>query len=121
MTPTCPVCSKESVLVNGREIYPHRPDLYSLKFYRCENHTEYYVGCHKGTTNALGVLANKEHRNLKMKCHKIFDPLWKSKKHSRNGLYKKLSQEMNISIDKTHFGMFSADQLKTAYRIMKEW
>lgn len=121
MIPVCPICNKESKLVSGEQIYPNRKDLYNLSFYRCSNHTDYYVGCHKGTNNALGILANREHRSWKIKCHAIFDPLWKSRKNFRKDLYCRLAHAMNIPIEQTHFGEFSVDQLKQAYEIIKDW
>lgn len=121
MTPVCPICNKNSVLVNGKKIYPHRPDLYKLNFYACLDHPDYYCGCHKGTTTPLGILANKEHRKLKMDCHAIFDPLWKSKEFGRKDLYKKLSDAMDLPSEETHFGMFTIDQLKKAHSIIKKW
>lgn len=48
-------------LTDGREIYPHRHDLYSLPFWRCDgcgNH----VGCHhktKDRTRPLGVIPTR--------------------------------------------------------------
>jgi hypothetical protein len=119
--PKCPVCNKESALVNGYDIYPHRPDLGELNFYRCEDHKDFYVGCHKGTINPLGVLADKEHRKLKMMCHKVFDPIWKSGKRNRKELYNKLSSQMEKKIDDTHFGMFSKDELEKAYQFINSW
>lgn len=59
--PTCPYCGKDSVLVNGHVIYPHRPDLLEKKFYWCKP-CDAYVGCHPGTANPLGRLANAELR-----------------------------------------------------------
>ena len=121
MNISCPVCNREAEYVSGKEIYPHREDLYALGFYRCSEHIDYYVGCHKGTDKPLGVLANKEHRLWKIKCHAIFDPQWKSKKNTRRHLYSKLSHAMNIPFNKTHFGMFTIDQLMQAYEIIRGW
>ena len=46
--PDCPYCDKQSTLVNGETIYPHRKDLYKLYFYRCRT-CDAYVGVHKET------------------------------------------------------------------------
>lgn len=57
----CDYCNKDAELVGGDIIYPHRPDLYELKFYYCAV-CEAWCGCHRGTTKPLGRLANAELR-----------------------------------------------------------
>lgn len=90
----CCKCGKEveSVHVTGKEIYPHRPDLYDLKFYMCSI-CKCYVGTHKKSGNPLGTIPSKEIKRLRIEIHnKYLDPLWKSGKFKRNDLYKELSQ-----------------------------
>lgn len=129
----CPYCNKNAELVNGDILYPHRPDLKYLKFYRCLP-CDAYVGCHKkhpqyspkGDT-PLGRLANKKLRSLKRKVHNILDPLWKRETKSRQrysarkAVYKRLANEMGISLDDTHVGMFDEVQCEEALKIIKEW
>lgn len=119
--PRCPKCGNESILVSGYDIYPHRIDLQELKFYRCEEHKDLYVGCHKGTAKPLGVLADKEHRKLKMRCHAIFDPIWRSGKKSRKSIYNKLASQMGKKQEEAHFGMFSKEELRKAYSLIRSW
>ncbi len=86
-------------LTNGAEIYPHRGDLHSLKFWKCDGCGD-AVGCHKvhgGKYNKpLGVIANREIKNWRMKIHAKLDPLWKQKAFSRKNLYKTISKRMGI-------------------------
>ena len=124
--PICPICEKPSIKITGEDLYRSRPDLYDKKFFRCEDHTDYYVGCH-ADGKPLGVLANKEHRRLKTLCHEIFDPFWATMPTSRGRhlarleAYSRLSGDMEISADETHFGMFTEDQCKKAYEIIQSW
>ena len=71
----CPYCEKVPELVTGDKVYPHRKDLYSKWFWRCEP-CNAYVGCHPGTKNPLGTLANQELRAWRLQAHHAFDPIW---------------------------------------------
>lgn len=44
------------------------------------------VGCHKGTTEPLGCLADDELRKMKIEIHSIIDQLWGSK-NERKSIY----------------------------------
>lgn len=83
-------------LTDGKEIYPHRKDLYSLPFWKCDSCNN-FVGCHhktKNRTKPLGVIASKEIKNARIKIHEILDPIWKSKQLSRSELYRILTDEL---------------------------
>lgn len=104
----------ECLLKNGKEIYPHRPDLATIQMYECPQcHNR--VGIHKGTTKALGCIPTLEIKNARMKVHALIDPLWKSGKISRAKLYKRLSEELGYSY---HTGSTkSIEELRQVYRI----
>lgn len=82
-----------------------------------------YVGTHKPRPReALGLLANERMRKGKMACHAIFDSKWKGKPKARKkryDLYQWIAGQMGIPVEECHFGYFTLDQLKTAYRILK--
>jgi hypothetical protein len=107
----CESCKIDSELVTGKEIYPHREDLYSLYFYRCPK-CERRVGCHYGTTNPLGGLASAQERVWRMRAHQRFDKLWKGGTVSRKQAYAWLSRVMGLPTRKTHIGMFTVSQCK---------
>lgn len=124
LTPICPYCGKWSELVTGAEIYPHRPDLRDLKFYRCEP-CDAYVGCHRGTLKPLGRLADAELRHWKKRAHKAFDPIWEerlkkrsatdrkyTKAMARGGRYKRLAELLGIPRGECHIGMFDVELCK---------
>ena len=89
----CVQCNKyiEANLVTGEVIYPHRPDLYNLKFYQCP-FCKNYVGTHKGTTRPLGCIPTLELKQARIKVHNKLDYLWKSGKYKRYKIYKALSE-----------------------------
>lgn len=104
----CDYCGEKATLVVGKAIYPHRPDLYGLNFYQCRP-CDAYVGCHKGTTDPLGRLANAELRAAKSRAHLAFDPLWKNKFfRSRTRAYNWLAAQLKIEKSECHIGMFDA-------------
>ena len=114
--PICPYCNKESEGVDGTAIYPHRPDLSHKWFYQCVP-CDAYVGCHPGTKNSLGRLANAELRKWKSIAHRVFDPLWRDGHMKRKEAYKALAEVMNIHPNDCHIGMFDVDQCKKVYLI----
>jgi hypothetical protein len=101
----CDYCGKDAPLVTGKTIYPNRPDLYAKKFYQCKP-CDAMVGCHPGTTKALGRLADANLRKAKMAAHAAFDPIWKSGKKKRGSAYAWLSDQLGINQHDCHIGMF---------------
>ena len=118
MIPTCPYCNNPSTKVSGSEIYPHREDLWDIVIYECKP-CDARVGCHKGTDNPLGRLANAELRAAKMEAHLAFDPLWKTKTKSRSGAYQWLAKELGIRPKDCHIGMFDVETCQRVVLIMK--
>jgi len=105
----CNYCGKAAQLVTGDVIYPHREDLYSLKFYLC-NSCDAYVGCHKNSDAVpLGRLANAELRKAKSAAHAAFDPIWKSGKMTRNKAYELLAKSLRLDKKHCHIGMFDVE------------
>lgn len=118
-------CPKICNLCGGKIIYTTNDKIYGTKYgsgyaYLCTE-CGAYVGTHKPRPKeALGILANRDMRYMKMKCHDIFDSLWKTPKQ-RKALYKRLSKELHIPVSECHFGYFDLDTLYRAYRILKTW
>lgn len=111
----CQFCSAEAQMVTGEKIYPHRRDLWHLSFFYCDNnHDPAYVGTHKDG-RPFGTLADAETRKARSLAHQAFDKIWKSKSLSRSEAYVALSKHMNLPLEKTHIGMFSAAQ---AYEVV---
>lgn len=123
----CPHCGKQALLVGGDVIYPHRPDLFHLKFWRCAP-CDAYVGCHKAGcycadlegnrlysdgTVPLGRLANARLRRAKSKAHHFFDQLWSqapNPKEARKKEYKWLAKQLGIKHPDCHIGLLDDGQ-----------
>ena len=116
----CPYCRAEAPLVDGTVVYPHRPDLASLRFYRCTP-CDAHVGCHKGTTTPLGRLANAELRKAKQRAHAAFDPLWKGgkRKLSRSAAYSWLAKAMQMMPADCHIGMMDVGQCQRVVEVCR--
>lgn len=91
----CVACEKEisARLTDGEEAYPHREDLHTLPFWKCDacgNH----VGCHhkNGEIAPLGCIPTKELKKIRMEIHRKLDPLWQSGMMPRKEIYSRLSK-----------------------------
>ena len=113
----CHFCGGNVELTSNAKVYGK--EYGNGKCYLCTN-CGAYVGVHTGTKTALGILANQEMRDKKIKCHDLFDNMWKSNK-KRNELYKRLANEMQIERSHCHFGHFDANELDKAYDILIRW
>lgn len=118
----CNICGGEVIYTSNSKIYGR--EYGSGKMYYCTK-CGAYVGTHEPRPKeALGILGNKEMRDMKMKCHDLFDNKWKSeptskKRHvARNNAYKWLAEKLKISVDDCHFGYFDMDMLNKAYEVL---
>lgn len=113
----CPFCKGEVIYTSNAYIYGGRT-YGSGMCYVCTN-CKASVGTHENNPKKpFGVLANKEMKLLKQKCHAMFDPIWKSRQIHRSNLYKKLAYKLEITLDECHFGMFDTEMLNKAINIM---
>lgn len=122
----CDYCSNNAKLVGGEYIYPHRPDLYHLRFWVCAP-CDAYVGTHvNSNAKPFGRLANEELRKAKSSVHSVFDPIWKqwikehnvSKALARNKGYELLALAMDMHPSKCHIGMFDLADCAQALSII---
>ncbi len=121
---TCRYCLRPAQLLKHGESgypYPHKDYGPTWTCVPCKA----WVGCHPGTENALGGLANAELRAAKMAAHAAFDPLWRakmardgcSKSHARKSGYRWLSQQLGIPYKKTHIGQFDLDECQRVIEV----
>ena len=101
------------MLVDDTEIYGRS---YGTKSYICKP-CGAWVGCHKGTTKALGRIANKELRELKHQAHEAFDPIWKDGHLTRTAAYEVLSTAFGLPPEQTHIGMFNEEMCRKVIRL----
>lgn len=133
MIPSCTYCQQPAIRATGADIYPHRPDLATRKFFRCIP-CEAHVGTHVKTGHPLGTLANAALRKLRSQAHNTFDPIWQgwvdgelrarkkrgapplhvgnTVKKYRTEAYALLAKAMDISVENCHIGAFTEDQCR---------
>lgn len=134
--PLCISCNKPSRLTDGREVYPHRPDLHRKPLWKCDGCSG-YVGCHPGTDRPLGVPADAPTRHARMKLHnERLDPLWavadragfykpdskkarwKIRRVARYRVYSYLADKLGIPYDQCHVGLFDIERCRKAWTIL---
>jgi hypothetical protein len=117
--PICPYCNKTSTFYES-----------SSQFYRGRNYGPVYacedcdslVGCHPGTTQPLGVPANKALRELRQNAHRAFDRLWRGGESvmKRSDAYRWLALNMGLLSKQCHIGMFGEDQCCKVIELVKQ-
>lgn len=119
----CPYCGNETRFVDSTIVYGSSYG----KIYHCAP-CKAWVGVHRGTTNALGRLADDDLRYWKKEAHRCFDAIWQrklengfSKFNARTALYKWLSEQMGIEKQYTHIGMFNIEQCRWVIELCKNY
>lgn len=105
-TLTCPDCGSEMVLRNSR----------FGKFYGCST----YPACkaaHGAHPNGkpLGIPADKETKQWRIKAHDAFDTLWKrggGVRIGRSAAYKWLQESLSMTSEQCHIGRFDIETCK---------
>ena len=114
----CMECGETATLASGRDIYPHRRDLYDKRFWKCVCGA--YVGCHGGGMTPLGYPAGPETRKARAAAHAAFDPMWKSKRRSRSAAYKWLALQLGQAPHETHISWMDAETARRVVEICRE-
>lgn len=114
----CPYCGSKTKMVKGSVIYPYRRDLHEKHFFLCAP-CNAYVGCHPGTTNPLGRLANAELRKAKSDAHAAFDPVWREGGMKRQQAYRWLAEQLGISREECHIGLMDVELCRQVVEICK--
>lgn len=111
----CPYCCGNTEYVDSAVVYGTS---YGMIYY-CKR-DKAWVGVHKGTSNALGRLANDELREWRKRAHAAFDPLWKMGLYTRKNAYLALSRLLEIPFEYCHMAYFSVDTCKKVVAIMED-
>ncbi len=114
----CPYCNSPSLEVTGDEIYGLGRGYGHIKMFKCSGTCDAYSGSklEYGVRVSMGSLANKQLRELRKKCHKLFDAQWKGKpneKLARRKCYVWLQSFTNLPDELAHIGMFNVEQCET--------
>lgn len=111
---TCNICGSENVfLVSNSVVYGKEYGKVPY-VYLCEN-CKSYVGVHPNM-KPMGILADDEMRELRKKCHALFDKTWKDNKE-RSVRYAELAEKLDIK--ECHFSWMSKEELKKALTIIE--
>ena len=118
----CNLCGGMVVYTSNSLVYGQEHG--SGKMYYCTS-CKAYVGTHKDRpTIALGILADRQMREMKHNCHEVFDRRWQSaktleeRKARRRLMYKRLADKLEIPVEHCHFGYFNTELLKKAYAVL---
>ncbi len=113
----CPECGSDLIL---RESKKYKRIFWGcITFPKCDSgHGAHQYGELRG--EPLGIPANKETKQWRMKAHAIFDKLWKDKLMSRKDAYKHLQLIMNIPKDIAHISMFNIDLCKKLIEVLSK-
>ena len=119
----CCGCDEEvqARLTDGKEIYPHRQDLFDLPFWKCDVCGN-FVGCHHKTSNRtspLGCIPTPEIKRARQHIHALLDPIWESGKMKRKELYKAISSELGWNYHTAKIR--SIEEARKAYRVVKQF
>lgn len=118
----CTGCGEEVAarLTDGKERYPHRPDLYHIPFWKCDT-CGAWVGCHWKTTKPttpLGYLATPEILDARIRIHSLIDPLWQPDKKKRGHIYARMTKKLGY---KYHTGEIkSMEQARIVWQAAAE-
>lgn len=118
----CGECKSYSDLTDGETIYPHRPDLFHKSFWKCPK-CGAYCGCHRGTSEPLGIPAGPDTRKARSKAHGAFDKLWKKPGGvmSRTAAYKWLAAKMEIPSKECHIGVMNVWEAELVVSLCSKW
>lgn len=100
----CPKCGLKLTLKTSK---------YGL-FYGCRGwpNCDVLVGCHPGTSEPLGIPADTETRQARIRAHDVFDRLWKGKAAfmSRVEAYRWLAGALRCDSVDAHIGCLSESE-----------
>ena len=125
----CAHCGNKCSLTDGKEIYPHRSDLHTLRFWKCDPCAA-YVGMSDNNpdgTKPLGTAADAELRRLRQQVHGVIDQLWQNAKQrgrARQVVYKALTNighhlgfvDIGTSFHSSHLSVSQAHSFLLAKR-----
>jgi hypothetical protein len=110
----CPFCSGDVAVAHHNEIYGRAygewPWVYLCKSCRA------YVGMYPLTNIPLGTLADAKLRNARKLGKKPFEALWDGGGMTRTEAYAALAAHMGKTEADCHFGWFSIEECRIAYR-----
>ena len=115
----CPCCKRKEVcIVKGNKVYGSGYE--HLDLYQCETCLA-LVGMHTDEENKKapkGLLADSDTRQMRKRCHEVFDPMWKQERKTRSEAYKYLSVIMGVPMSMAHFACFDYEMCRRFIELM---
>ena len=113
----CPFCVGQMQLVDSAEVYQQS---YGY-MYLCSNYPncDTYVGCHRGSTRALGTPADRTLRQARKAAHEIFDRLWRGGGWRRRDAYQRLQEVLQLPLERAHIAMLTEGECWKLCRAVK--
>jgi|SRR6185312_3010121 len=112
MTEKCPYCGKGVVVVDSSVIYGAGHHYGLMKtcqdFPKCDSYSGHGAS-----------LANKELRELRKKCHRLFDAKWKAGEITRGESYKWLQRVMKMRHEDAHISKFGIEECKKLLSLLQ--
>ena len=115
MNVSCPYCGGWAELVDSAEVYGGRSYGNVWLCRRCDA----YVGCHAGTDEPLGTLADAETRHWRKRAHASFDPLWRGDGMTRAEAYRWLAGRLGVHPNDCHVGLFDVETCKRVVELCR--
>lgn len=111
----CDKCKSWNIaLLNEAELYEKQRRIWPWVWY-CYS-CRAMVGCHYGTSNPLGYMADRNTRLKRARLHDLIDPLWKCEIFKREMLYEMIAELLDIDPRKCHISTLTFQQLTFAIR-----
>ena len=111
----CPYCGGKPEWVENSEVYGKRFGK-SYMIWLCRP-CDAYVGCHNNTKMPLGTLAKKKLRDLRHRCHELFDARWFDNSE-RSKEYAWLADRMHV--DEIHIAQCDENMCREIIEILEE-
>lgn len=111
----CPNCGQ---LMNLRTDSQFKNKLW----YACPNWPD-CRGCHGAHPDGkpLGIPADKETKDWRIKAHEAFDELWKSGQQTRPDTYRWLAKSLEIPLEKCHISSFDSKTCQKVVELCNEF
>lgn len=113
----CGYCNHNTEIVKHKDQgYPHKLDYGFILL--CKN-CNAYCGCHRGTKQPLGYVADKELQYLRRRAHFLLDPLWQSGQMTRSQCYARMAEILNIKKEDAHISQLNMEQINKLIRSLE--
>ena len=112
----CPYCGSAMTLRPASDVYTDyegdRQMYVCNRFPLCST----YVGTHPGTKVPLGIPANGDLRNMRIRAHQVFDLIWKRGIMTRDQAYRWFADSFCLRLQDAHIGQCSEYQCRELIR-----